>query len=266
MALQQIIKQQTLLLKTGDKVIGHGEICSIKDREVVLQGAGFDLKMVEGMSIICEFEHEGNPAHFNAKIKDVNPEHPDQITLFLLGELIVDFKRNYLRINDQIGFSYEKIIFDEVDCYYHQVFKHQQQEPAFDQLLNRYDPYFKIFQFMVKKMDQLTEQITELKGQLDPKESPEFQDKSVNLSASGIRFVVPEGAQFKPGDLIYIVLRLQTIPVTHTSIIGEVLRVVPIGDDLELVVEFRLLDQRVKEQLVQYIFQRDQQQIRNRIR
>lgn len=86
-------------------------------------------------------------------------------------------------------------------------------------------------------------------------------DQRVNVSATGIRFVVNEHVEV--GDTVEVKMLLPTTPPVGVLTYGDVVRVKNIGDkEHEIAIHFCDMDDEVRDEIIQYTLQRQRQIIK----
>ncbi len=213
-----------------------------------------------GLSVTCIFKYDEKNIRFNAKIKHFDIS---KLTLFLIGEEIIDNERNYLRIEDTLEFFYQKIEMEDIDFYTNKVYQNYNLYNDTDYIINRSDPYYKVFKHLIDKINNMSDMISHLVNKLENVQEKEFTLRKANISASGLKFQTEDN--YSKGNLIFIKFKLKSFQ--EISIIGEVLNVTPINNGLnEIIIEFRLVDAQAKEKMLQYVIQKDRQLNINKIK
>lgn len=217
-------------------------------------------KLKFGLSVTCIFKYEEKSIRFNAKIKHFDIT---KLTLFLIGEEIIDNERNYLRIEDTLEFFYQKIEIEDIDFYTNKVYQNHNLYNDTDYIISRSDPYYKVFKHLIDKINNMSDMISHLVNKLENAQENEFILKKANISASGLKFQTEDA--YSKGDLIYIKFKLKSFQ--EINIIGEVLYITPITNEFnEIIIEFRLVDAQAKEKMLQYVIQKDRQLNINKIK
>lgn len=208
-------------------------------------------ELSEGMSIRCLMQRTGKEIRFHGKLKNFSIQ---KITLFMIGEPIVNNERNYLRIEDKLEIFSQKIEFNELEIYQEKIFQ-QVSAPDIEYLIPRNDPYYKIFKTLTEQLNKIQDMMIYLVNQTERNENNHFEQKKANISASGIRF--PNRNEYKKGELIYIRIKLSFFD--EVQIIGEVIdsKKMEEEDSFETAIEYRWIDFQAKERLIYYIFQRE---------
>ncbi|MGC2061822.1 MAG: PilZ domain-containing protein [Thermodesulfovibrionales bacterium] len=98
--------------------------------------------------------------------------------------------------------------------------------------------------------------------QLEQEGCTKAEHKHVNLSASGIRFVMNEPVSL--GDAVEMKLLLPTLPPVGVLTHGEIVRVRDLGNrEFEVGVHFADMDDEVRDEIIQYALKRQRDLIRN---
>jgi hypothetical protein len=98
--------------------------------------------------------------------------------------------------------------------------------------------------------------------QLEQAGCTKAEHKRVNLSASGIRFVMNEPVSL--GDAVEMKLLLPTLPPVGILTHGEIVRVRDLGNhEFEVGVHFADMDDDVRDEIIQYALKRQRDLIRN---
>ena len=243
------------ILSTNPKINIHNLQNDRKIAEAIISKVetyGLKLKIINrteefkmGDSVQCRFKYKNQKVRFNAKIKDSD-------TIFLLGELIFDDEKNYLRVDDDIKISYKKIKITEVDRYINEVFKPKDDFTELISLLDRKDPYFKVIEYLISRIDYLNESINNLTDIITDKNNKDFQKLFVNISASGIKIKKKEN--IKKGDILFIEMKIElNLRNRILKIIGEVIRT----DDDYFTIEYRMISNSAKETLIRYALEKE---------
>jgi len=98
--------------------------------------------------------------------------------------------------------------------------------------------------------------------QLEQEGYTKADHKHVNLSASGIRFVMNEHVSL--GDAVEMKMLLPTLPPVGILTHGEIVRVRDLGNhEFEVGVHFAEMDDEVRDEIIQYALKRQRDLIRN---
>jgi len=90
-----------------------------------------------------------------------------------------------------------------------------------------------------------------------------LQIEEVNISAGGLS--TNTSGDFKSGDMVEIRLMLPTTPYTIFYIYGNVVKVEKIAEGRRRIsVEFILIDEDIREQIVKYVFERQREILRKK--
>ncbi len=244
-------KDKELSFYKDEKFIGNGVFFRESVGEAVFMHQ-IPLELLsEGISIRCLMQRGGKEIRFHGKLKSFSIQ---KITLFMIGEPIINNERNYLRIEDKLEIFSQKIEFSELEIYQEKIFQ-QVSAPDIEYLIPRNDPYYRIFKTITEQLNKVQEMMIYLVNQTEKSESSHFEQKKANISASGIRF--PNSVEYSKGDLIYIRIKLSFFD--EIQIIGEVIdsKQSEYNDSFETAIEYRWIDFQAKERLIYYIFQRE---------
>ena len=230
--------------------IADAKVISIKKHEIgieIINGIDKDLNF--GRSIQCRFIYNGKNVRFNAKIKNKN-------SFFLIGEFIFDNEKNYLRVDDNIKLTYKKIHLSEIEMYMNEVFSIKDNYVSLPSLLDRKDPYFKVIEYLISKIDELNETVSTLTDLLQNGKNSVFEEFFVNISASGMKIRKQENV--KVGDILYIEVKPEINMRFHIiKIIGEVIKV----NNKDFIIEYRMISNRSKEMIIRYSLQKERENI-----
>ncbi len=98
--------------------------------------------------------------------------------------------------------------------------------------------------------------------QLDREGCAKAEHKQVNVSASGIRFIMNEPVNL--GDAVELKLLLPTLPPVGVLTHGDIVRVRDLGNhEFEVSVHFADMDDEVRDEIIQYALKRQRDLIRN---
>jgi len=239
---------EIFILNTNQK-IARAKIIEITEFEIKIAIINRIEEFKMGMSIQCKFQHKNQNVRFNAKIKD-------ETSFFLIGELIFDDEKNYLRVDDDIKLNYKKISISETDKYMNEVFNSNNDLISLTSLLDYQDPYFKIVQYLISRIDELNETVTNLTDMIQNNGNKIFEEMFVNISASGMKIKKQESV--KTGDILFIEIKLEINLRYHIiKIIGEVIKV----EKDYFITEYRMISNKSKENIIRYSLQKEREMI-----
>jgi hypothetical protein len=240
---------EIFMLNTEDQ-IAKAQIIEVTDFEIKIAIINRIQELKMGDSIQCKFEYKNQSVRFNAKVKD-------ETSFFLIGELIFDNEKNYLRVDDGIKLNYKKINISNINNYMSEVFSANDNIISIPTLIDTQDQYFRIFQHLISKIDELNENITNLTDIIQNNGSKFFEEMFVNISASGMKIKKQEDV--KIGDVLFIEIKLEiNLHYYIIKIIGEVIQV---KNDY-FIIEYRMISNKSKENIIRYSLQKERENIR----
>ncbi len=227
--------------------IARAKITEVTDFEIKIAVINRIDELKIGDSIQCKFKYKSRNVRFNAKVKSEN-------SFFLLGELIFDDEKNYLRVDDDIKINYKKIKMSEIDKYMNDVYSSKDDIISLASLLDRQDPYFKVIQYLISRIDELNEVVTNLTDVIQNNGNKIFEEMFVNISASGMKIKKQESV--KPGDILFIEMKIEINLRYHIiKVIGEVIRV----HREHFIIEYRMISNKAKENIIRYSLQKERE-------
>ena len=234
----------------NDKKIAKVRIVEVTEYEIKIAVINRIEEFTLGDSVQCKFKHKNQNVRFNAKIKS-------ETALFLMGELIFDNEKNYLRVNDDIKINYKKISVSKIDNYMNEVYSSKDDNVNLSSLVDSKDPYFKLFQYLISRIDELNQTVTNLTDIIQDNKQKIFEELFVNISASGMKIKKEESVNL--GDILFIEIKLEINLRYHIiKIIGEVIQV----ENDYFIIEYRMISNKSKEKIIRYSLQREREQIR----
>ncbi len=234
---------------TDNQKIARAKITEVTDFEIKIAIINRIEKLKIGDSIQCKFKHKNQNVRFNAKVKD-------ETSIFLIGELIFDDEKNYLRVDDDIKINYKKIKMSQINKYMSDVYNSKDNIISLTSLLDRGDPYFKILQYLISRIDELNETVTNLTDVIQNNGNKIFEEMFVNISASGMKIKKQESV--KMGDVLFIEMKIEINLRYHIiKVIGEVIKV----QENYFIIEYRMISNKAKENIIRYSLQKEREAI-----
>ena len=179
-------------------------------------------------------------------------------------------RRNYFRVNDVISVVVDSVCLDNEKS--EEFLKHVSSSKAFSlaDVSSSPDNYPEEGPPESPEYKKLYSMITEMKTRLDfiinhlmlEKEGLlPAEKKLVNISASGIRFIIDHPANVK--DIMEIKLLLPTYPPVAVFAYGEVIRVKELDDNkFEVALEYLNMGDSVRDEIIQYTLSNQRERIR----
>lgn len=245
-----LVKSEIEIFKlTNNQKIARAQIIEVTDFEIKIAIINRIEELKIGDSIQCKFKHKNQNVRFNAKVKDEN-------SFFLIGELIFDDEKNYLRVDDDIKINYKKIKMSQINKYMIDVYDSKDDIISLTSLLDRGDPYFKVVQYLISRIDELNETVTNLTDVIQNNGNKIFEEMFVNISASGMKIKKQETV--KMGDVLFIEMKIEINLRYHIiKIIGEVIKV----QENYFIIEYRMISNKAKENIIRYSLQKERETI-----
>ncbi len=185
-----------------------------------------------------------------------------------------DDKRSYFRIDDVIPLVAVPVEIEDVKC--EELVSKITSSKAFslagagESPANDANETAMTTHFEKSGTDKLNEEIADIKAKLDyiinhfivEKEGLANPEKKVvNISASGIRFVVNHPVEVN--DVMELKLMLPTYPPVAVFVHGEVKRVIPLdGNKYDIAIEYLNVSDSVRNEIIQYTLSHQRESIR----
>jgi len=166
-------------------------------------------------------------------------------------------KRSYFRVDDSFPLEAKRIK-DDAPYKKSKIFRgYDLERPDIDLPDETINP--KLWQMLVDINAKLTMILDRL--HFESEGFKKSEEKIVNLSASGMRFMMNENVA--PGDRLEIKMLLPTGPPIGILTYGNVVRVNETGDEqYEVSLHFSDMDEEVKEEIIRYAINRQREMIR----
>jgi hypothetical protein len=167
------------------------------------------------------------------------------------GENILSEKREYFRVDDVLPVIAKKVTYD-LSCRKSQVFSgygiEMTEIEVPDETIN--PSLWKMFVEINNKLGLILERL-----QMESEGFTKAENKQVNISESGMRFIMNE--KVEAGDVLEIKILLSSSPSHGILIYGNVVRVNNIGDGkYEVAIHFSDMDDEIREEIIQHILKR----------
>lgn len=117
-------------------------------------------------------------------------------------------------------------------------------------------------QMFLMKLDSKVDMLLSMASQGQLQQDFPIRGRIIDISGAGIRFVCD--TELAVGEEVEVVMTLSSAPLQQSGAMGRVIRREPVNDKVLWVVEFTKIRERDQEAIVQFVFQEQRAQIREK--